>query len=100
MALTCPACNKVGQTEAACARCGGDLSRLHAVLKAAASHLRVAQASLAERDWPGALAHAEQAWRLCHTVEAARVAFLAAAASGNSRPALAWRQRVEASAAE
>ena len=100
MFLTCPACNKAGQTEAACARCGCDLSRLHTVLEAAASRLAAARASLEERDWPGALAHAERSWHLCHTVEAARVAFLAAAVTGNSTRALAWHRRVEASAAE
>ena len=99
MPLTCPACNKTGQTEAACARCGCDLSRLHAVLEAAVSRLGVARAALVARDWPGALAQAERSWRLCHTVESARVAFLAAAGAGDAACAVTWHRRVHAALA-
>lgn len=93
MSLTCPACNKAAQAEAACVRCGCDLSRLRAVLVAAASRLDAARVSLAARDWPGALADAQRSWRLHHTPEAARVAFCAAAAAGDTARAIAWHER-------
>jgi hypothetical protein len=93
MPLTCPACGKSHQTAAACPRCGCDLSRLHAIVAAAAARLRAAVTAIADRDWPSALASAEQSWRLCHSPEAARLAFLAAGAQGDTGRALAWRDR-------
>jgi hypothetical protein len=99
MPLTCPACNKPGQTEAACARCGCDLSRLHTVLEAAASRLSAARAALEVCDWPGARAQAERSWRLCHTVASARVAFLAAAGAGDVAGAATWHRRAHAALA-
>ncbi|MGH7946826.1 MAG: hypothetical protein ACREF9_17750 [Opitutaceae bacterium] len=98
MAIVCPACNKAGQAEAVCQRCGCDLSQLHAIVAAAASRLSAAAASLAGCDWPGALVQAERSWRLCHTPASAQVAFLAASAAGAAARALRWRER--ASAAE
>lgn len=93
MPITCPACNKPNQAEAACQRCGCDLSPLHAVVEAAGMSLRAAVASLAKRDGPGALAHAEQSWRLVHSRESAEAAFLAAAAAGDAAELLRWRGR-------
>jgi hypothetical protein len=98
MALVCPACNKAGQADAACSRCGCDLSRLHAIAEAAAAQLAAARAALRQRDWPGARVRAEQSWSLCHTRESARVAFLAAAAAGETARALIWRDRALAAA--
>ncbi len=95
MAIVCPACNKANQTEAACQRCGCDLSRLHEIVEAAASRLGAARAALTDGDWPGALKHAERSWRLCHTVESARVAFLAAGAARDTSSALRWHERVQ-----
>ncbi len=96
MAITCPACSKTGQTESACQRCGCDLSRLHAIVTRATSRLQAARASLEKRDWTRALIHAEQSWRLCHTIESAQMAFLSAAAGGETALALVWRQRARA----
>jgi hypothetical protein len=92
MALTCPACNTAGQTEPACARWGCDLSQLHAIVVAAASCLSAARAAFEDRDWSGALARAEQSWRLYHSLGSAHLAFLAAAAGGDSGRALRWHR--------
>jgi len=92
MPLVCPACNKAGQTAATCQRCGCDLSRLHAILKAAASLLRAAVASLANGNRREALTLAQRSWRLHHNSASAQVAFLAAAGVGDTPQALRWRE--------
>jgi hypothetical protein len=92
MEITCPACNKDGQTEAACSRCGCDLTRLHAVVHAASAAVSAARAALGRADWPEALAQAQTSWQLLHTANAARAAFLAAAVLGETAAALRWRQ--------
>jgi hypothetical protein len=91
--LTCPACNKAGQTEAACQRCGCDLSRLHTISATAAVRLEDARAALEEFDWSAAQARAAESWRLRHSPEAARLAFLAAVGSGETAATLRWRRR-------
>ena len=68
MPITCPACNKAGQTDAACQRCGCELTHLHEIVAAAATRLARAHAALTNRDWSGALADAEGSWDLLHTV--------------------------------
>ena len=93
MAITCPACNKAGQTDATCQRCGCDLARLHEIVDAAAGRLVRAHAALAARDWRGALAEAECSWGLLHTAESAQLAWVAAAAAGDTPRALRWRGR-------
>lgn len=90
MLLTCPACGKPGQADAACARCGCDLSALQRVAAAAAAALAKAQTALREADWSAALDWAEDSWRLLHSTEAARLAFLAAGAQGQTARALRW----------
>ena len=96
MEITCPACNKTGQTEAACARCGCDLTRLRAVLKSASAGLSAARDALGRADFSAALEHAEVSWQLRHTSAAARLAFLAAAALHDTPSALSWRRRASA----
>jgi hypothetical protein len=93
MAIACPACKKADQTETACQRCGCDLTRLHDIVVAAGKRLGAAHTALECRDWAGALTQATRSWRLLHTAESAQVAFLAAAASGESASALRWRER-------
>jgi len=95
VAIACPACGKEnGEAETgACARCGCDLRRLRAVSRCADERLAQAAERLRARDWPGALRRAEESWRLRHTPEAARLAFLAAAASGATRKAALWLAR-------
>ena len=93
MEITCPACNKDGQTEAACSRCGCDLSRLATVLDAAAAALSSARAAFHRLDWSEALRQAEISWQLLHAADPARLAFLAAAGLGDTPAALRWRQR-------
>ena len=88
--LKCPACGKLNHTEAACTRCGCDLARLRAVIAAAQGALAEGRVSLQTGDWARALSWSEESWRLCHTVAAARLAFLAAGAMGDTRIAAAW----------
>jgi hypothetical protein len=93
MTLTCPACNKPGQNAPACARCGCDLTSLDALGHTAIARLVAAHTALTHRDWLAALHHAERSWQILHTPEAARLAFLAAAAARLTPTALAWHQR-------
>lgn len=93
MNVTCPACNKPGQTEPACPRCGCDLSQLHAILRTATARLADAQTALTRHDCQGALARSEHSWLLLHSAQSAQLAFLAAAALGDTPRALAWRRR-------
>ncbi len=88
--LNCPACGKLNQTEASCSRCGCDLAGLHAIVAAAKVALVEGRVSLQTGDWAGALSSSEKSWRLLHSVEAARLAFLAAGAMGDSRTAASW----------
>lgn len=67
--------------------------QLHEIVAVAATHLEGAAAALANRDWSVALTAAGCSWRLRHTAESARIAFLAAAASGDTARALRWRER-------
>ncbi len=93
MPIVCPACNKASQTAAACQRCGCDLTRLQEIVATAGALRGAAVAALADRDWSAAQAAAGRSWQLCHRVESARVAFLAAAAAGETAQALRWRER-------
>lgn len=93
MNLTCPACGKREQNDETCARCGCDLSQLQNVLRSAAGHLGAGWQALRTGDWPVALGQANASWRLCHTDAAARLAFLAASALGDTRLALGWREQ-------
>ncbi len=97
MLLTCPACNKAGQADAACQRCGCDLSRLHATAAAAAVRLAAARTALEDSDWSAALTRAADSWRLRHSPAAAQLAFLAAAAGGDGAATLRWHRRVTVS---
>jgi hypothetical protein len=91
--IDCPACNKPGQTEAVCARCGCDLTRLRAVAEAAVAASDRARDALHLAEWEHALAWAERSWDLFHSKEAARTAFLASAALGQTGEALQWHGR-------
>jgi hypothetical protein len=90
--LKCPACGKLNPTEATCTRCGCDLARLRAVIAAAKGALTEGRVSLQRGNWAAALSWSEESWRLRHTVEAARLAFLAAGAMGDTRAAAAWHR--------
>ena len=95
MEITCPACGKANnlRTEAACPRCGCDLAVLARIITGATWHLQAAARELRGGAWDAALEHAEKSWSLYHSPRAARVACLAALASGASRDALRWRRR-------
>lgn len=91
-AIDCPACGKTGITGEACPRCGCDLSAVRNVLCAAAWHLGLAADSLRAGAWRGALHHATLSWRLRHSRNAARAAFLAAGAAGETLLAARWHK--------
>jgi hypothetical protein len=97
VAITCPACSKSNQTQTVCGRCGCDLSRLWQVSEAAAAALAQARAALRAADWSDALAKAEDSWNLCHSVESARLAFLAAGALREAASAMTWHARASGS---
>jgi hypothetical protein len=90
--VDCPACGKRNIESAAmeCVRCGCDLADLQVTLRCATRRLSAAAKRARECDWPAALAEAEQSWRLRHSAGAARLAFAAAAAMGDSRRAILW----------
>jgi hypothetical protein len=94
MQIVCPACGKKNDAET-CARCGSDLVPLRAIRAAAAAHLAAGRAKLIGRDWPAALAHAEDSWILLHTSQSARLACLATAALGDVSGLAQWRRRVQ-----
>jgi len=96
MPLTCPACRKpndiaADQTVSACTRCGCELATLHAIAQSSDRHLAGAVVALRGRHWRNALRHAERAWALRHQPAAARLAFLASAALGQTARALHWQ---------
>jgi hypothetical protein len=95
MEIRCPACAKGSDLRAAttCPRCGCDLGPLARIIAGAIWHLQASAAELRARNWQAALERAEQSWSLCHSPSAARLAFLAAAALGETRAAVAWRRR-------
>ena len=96
MTLTCPACRKVNEFHRApygCARCAADLSNLWAVNTAAEQARREAVEAMRRRDWSAALTDAGRSWSLRRSVNAAGLAFLAAAASGRTGLACAWLKR-------
>ena len=96
MTLRCPACGKVNDLasgEPICQRCACDLSLLVWVVDSALRHLQAASAEFRAREWESALWHAEQSWNLLHTPSAARSAFLASAAVGDTAKALQWLPR-------
>ena len=99
MSLSCPACRKANQTRLACERCGCDLTDLQRVAQAASMALAQGLERLRAADWPRALDLAEASWRLQHSQEAARLAFVAAAASGATLQALTWYGRAAPPAA-
>lgn len=94
MPLKCPACGKLIDVEenACCQRCGCDLSRLAQVVQAARSQVRAAAQQVQAGDWRQTLRHAEQSWSLRHSETAARLAFLAAAALGETARAVRWHR--------
>jgi hypothetical protein len=93
--LNCPACNKTGVTAEACPRCGCDLSRLHQIFYVAQQHLSHSARLLRAKEWHLALHYADQSWRLQHTSAAARLAFLAASAEGDTIRAAIWHDRAK-----
>jgi hypothetical protein len=66
---------------------------LQFLLRCAARRLSAAAKKIQERDWPAALAEAEQSWHLRHSPDAARLAFMAAVALGDFLHAGFWLTR-------
>ena len=102
MQLACPACGKTNDTVQgdSCQRCGCDLSPLTAIRQAAGWHLRTAANQLRAQAWADALRQAESSWALRRSSAAAQVAFLAAAALGDTAQLLHWREQATPSAHE
>lgn len=100
MQIPCPACRKVNEIrnvdDAECVRCGCDLSTLVAVTQAAQWDLSEAAKRLRSGNAEDALAFAERSWQLKFSLPAARLAALAAAASGDIALLVQWRRRLEA----
>ena len=94
-ALNCPACNKTALTSEVCPRCGCDLTRLHTIHHIAQLHYYASAQRLRQREWLLALHHATQSWCLRHHPEAARLAFLAASAYGDTVRAALWHDRAK-----
>lgn len=92
MQLDCPACGKTNDSsnDANCLRCGCDLAKLAEILQATLAHLAASVQALQDRQWPEALRHAELGWSLRNSPAAARLAFLAAAALGDTPRAVRW----------
>lgn len=100
MTLICPACRKANdKNDDACARCGCDLSALRTVVQAADRHLATASDFLRGARWKEALGCSERSWNLLHAPDAARLAFLCAAALGRASEAVRWHRRAAAPAA-
>ena len=97
MEISCPACGKTSDLSAttSCPRCGCDLGPLARIIAGAVWHLQAAAGGLRAGNWAAALEHAQRSWSLLHSPRAARLAFLAAAALGETRDALCWRRRAE-----
>ena len=57
------------------------------------ARLGAARAALTDGDWSGALVAAESSLRLSRTSDSAQLAFIAAAANGDTVRALRWRER-------
>ncbi|MBX3744091.1 MAG: hypothetical protein KF833_02175 [Verrucomicrobiae bacterium] len=98
MVIRCPACNKTGQAEARCARCGCELTELRRIAVAARVHWRMGMEALRQGVWTEALDRAGRSWAMRHSADAARLGFLAAGAAGDSVAACQWHARAEAGA--
>ena len=94
MLFECPVCKKENESRgnSVCRRCGGDLSPLQSVIQAATWHLAMAADRLRGMDWHEAFNHAERSWKVRHSLDAARLAFLASSALGDSRSAARWSE--------
>jgi hypothetical protein len=89
--IECPVCKKENEEgDPVCLRCGSDLTALQAVLKAATWHLAMAAEQLKDLNYHEAYTNAERSWTLRRSGVAARLAFLAASASGDSLSADRW----------
>lgn len=100
VAILCPACGKANQGGPTCPRCGCALEALLRVAAAAERAAAEAHRLLEMRDWAAARAAADRSWRMRRSARSARIAFLAAAAAGDSPGAAQWRARGRARSAE
>lgn len=93
MDIVCPACGKKNDVANECIRCNCELSILEKIARAAEQELFIGRESLYNRDFHGALEHAQHSWRLKKSFEAARFAFLAALAACDFEQAGKWYVR-------
>ena len=91
MTIDCPACGKKNKLEdGICCRCACNLEKLAAIVRMAASFRDEAAVCLRAADGVGALARARASWELRHSVEAARLAFLASLMNHDFAAASRW----------
>lgn len=91
MKIICPACGKSnGLEDGICSRCACGLEKLAAIIKLAGRLCDEATVCLRAADGVGALAKAKNSWDLCHSDEAARLAFLASLLNHDFTAATHW----------
>ncbi|MEX2382813.1 MAG: hypothetical protein WD490_10545 [Opitutales bacterium] len=98
--LSCPSCRKAVATpsdreQLLCGRCGCDLTELAALARAAEVKLKRAKRAIEASRPAEALYLATASWRLRRTPAAAKLACIAATASGHPRIAFDWIRRGE-----
>ena len=83
--LSCPACRKDNPiaSTAPCPRCETDLEDLRKILRNAQRELDLGNAALHRQDWREAVKHADNAWKLKHSQQAAELGVVASIAGGD-----------------
>ena len=95
MDIKCPSCRKRNTSNSSdylCKRCGGDLSKLFEIVHMAQNKMEEARRAFLN-ELPGeAMILAEESWRLKHSSEAAKLAFLASVGKKEYMDAYKWYQ--------
>ena len=95
MEIKCPSCRKLNTSDCRdyqCRRCGGDLSKLFEIVNMAQNKIDEAKQAFLN-ELPGdAMVYAEESWRLKHSTEAAKLAFLASVGRKEYLDAYKWYQ--------
>ena len=90
MQIRCPACKKLNDSTDECNRCGGNLSDLRRIRRAAVEELKLGKRYLLRMNSGKALLSASSSWRLKKSVSAAKLAFLASLMGGHFSEATRW----------
>ncbi len=89
----CPTCRARYTGKPVCHRCGTDFASILAVEERAREYRAAALDAFAQRDFPQMFRHAEQAWALRRTADAARLLACAALLTGKFGLAVSLRNR-------